>query len=952
MIDERTLTDATRCPSCAGPLLGSVTCPTCAVDLSGPTAKAVWQLSVQSASLLAERTRLIAALRVEATSSSRTSAAEGGATTPRVPGAPRVPGIAPLPPAPPRVARPAPEWTRRKVQNLLLSLGVGLLAVAAVIFLVVSWSVLGIGGRAAIMTGATVLAGGGAMLAHRRGLDSTAEAVSLLTVGLALLDAVGARSAGLAGLDQVDGLVYWAGAFAVVAALGAATAVVLPTRSLRVAAAVLSQLSVPLLTAHLADLSGHPAAVIAAGFAIAAVLALGLAAGQLKPTRPRDVRLVFAGSGGLAWFVASLAALAAAYDEAGSLGSGTALLVALAIVAAGAVLAGDRLPILATAGSTASAGLVVAAAWAVPADQVAARWLPVVLSAVAVALLAGSVAISRRHRRAPVLVALAACVAPGLAAIIPAGAAVFVRLTWLDQPWQGESRTSARRMLGVFGDFSVSSWGTEIPLLLACVAVALLVADRVHTIRPMALGAVPLCGVAALTLPVALDTTFALGAGMDLAAAMALLLPGAWLLHRGQFAWGAACSATGVVVLGLAVTWSLAAQSTTLVALATAAVLLAAATALVGNRPSLAELQLSFGVAATLSAVAEAAALARANGAGWPAVWSLTLGLCAVAASSGAMLRLSAAARRGFVVTATASALGEAAALTLWGGGSVASAGLAVTVTASALAVAGVWLDQSGVTNARTSTAVPIARTSTAVPAAGTSTAVPAAGRSLVPAGLGQDVTATAVIGAAVGLAPSALDADRLWLALLAAGVAAAIVSLRRPGLHRVGWVAGVLLAASSWVRLVLSDVTAPEAYTVPAGAALVVVGWLRRRRDPAYSSWRAYGTGLTLALVPSLLRAVSDPGNLRPMLLGLSALLVLCSGIARRLKAPLVIGGGVLAVDAIVQLSPYLVAFYTAVPRWSVIAGTGLLLLIVGMTYERRARELQALHELISRFD
>jgi hypothetical protein len=169
---------------------------------------------------------------------------------------------------------------------------------------------------------------------------------------------------------------------------------------------------------------------------------------------------------------------------------------------------------------------------------------------------------------------------------------------------------------------------------------------------------------------------------------------------------------------------------------------------------------------------------------------------------------------------------------------------------------------------------------------------------------------------------------------------------------HQLGWVAGGLLAASSWVRLALSDVDAPEAYTVPAGAALVAVGLLRRRGGTAYSSWRAYATGLTLALVPSLLRAVTDPGNLRPMLLGLVALVVLCSGIARRLKAPLVIGGGVLAVDAIVQLSPYLVAFYTAVPRWSVIAGTGLLLLIVGMTYERRARELQALHELISRFD
>jgi hypothetical protein len=220
-----------------------------------------------------------------------------------------------------------------------------------------------------------------------------------------------------------------------------------------------------------------------------------------------------------------------------------------------------------------------------------------------------------------------------------------------------------------------------------------------------------------------------------------------------------------------------------------------------------------------------------------------------------------------------------------------------------------------------------------------------------LPAALGTDVAVTGVLGAVFGLVFAARDPDRLWLALLAAGVAAAVVSLRSD-LHRLGWVAGGLLAASSWVRLVLSDVDAPEPYTVPAGVALVVLGLWRRRRDPTYSSWRAYGTGLGLAMGPSLVRAVTDPGNVRPMLLGLAALLVLCAGIARRLKAPLVIGGVVLAVDAAVQLSPYLVMFYSAVPRWSIIAATGLLLLLVGMTYERRAQQLQALHQQFSRFD
>ena len=325
MIDERTLTDATRCPSCSGPLLGSLTCPTCAVDLSGPTARTVWQLSVQVAGLLAERTRLIAALRVEASTRASRSATSPTAAAAVPTAAGPVPAQALTPPKP-----PAPEWTRRKVQNLLLSLGVGLLAVAAVIFLVVSWSVLGIGGRAAVMTGCTVLAGGGAAAASRRGLGSTTEALSLLTVGLALLDALGARSAGLAGLDDVDGLVYWAGALAVVAALSAATAVVVPTRSLLIAAAVLGQLPVPLLTAHLADGSDHPAAVSAAGLTFSAIAAIGLAAGWPSHGRLRDARVVVGGGGALAWLVACGAALVTAYGEAGSLVPGTILLIILA----------------------------------------------------------------------------------------------------------------------------------------------------------------------------------------------------------------------------------------------------------------------------------------------------------------------------------------------------------------------------------------------------------------------------------------------------------------------------------------------------------------------------------------------------------------------------------------------------------------------------------------------
>ena len=146
------------------------------------------------------------------------------------------------------------------MQNLLLALGVLLLAVAAVIFLVVSWGVLGVGGRAAVMTAFTAIAAAGATVAARRGLSATGEAVATLTVGLGLLDAYGARSAGLADLDATAGLAYWAGALALIALAAGAWAVLLPLRSLRLSAAVLGQLPGWLLAVHWSDDAVHPAA--------------------------------------------------------------------------------------------------------------------------------------------------------------------------------------------------------------------------------------------------------------------------------------------------------------------------------------------------------------------------------------------------------------------------------------------------------------------------------------------------------------------------------------------------------------------------------------------------------------------------------------------------------------------------------------------------------------------
>jgi hypothetical protein len=907
MIDERVLADPTTCPSCGGRLGRVTSCPTCGVDLSGAAAARVWQLSVQAAQLLAERRRLLDQLREQP-------------RTPLTPVAPVGARRADLP-AP---RRPAPEWSRRRVQTLLLWLGVGLLAVAAVIFLVVSWSVLSLGGRAAVMAGCTVLAGTGAAVAQRRGLAASAEAVSLLCVALALLDAWGARHAGLAGLQRADALVYWAGALGAVAAVAAATAAVVPTRALRLPAATLVQLPVPLLALHLADGSRTPAAVVAAGLTLQALAALGVAAAGPRSAR-RDARLVLAAGGALSWFAAIGAATLAAYAEAGALVAGTAVLVVLAAVAA---VAAGRLagPLSGLAGAS-SALLVVAAAWAPLVEGVGARWRPVALAAVVVALLVAAVVVPARHRRAPEAAVLATVLVPLAAMLQPLAVLTAGHLGWLDRAWAAHGDGPALSRLDALShrDLGLASgWGAETPLVPLAVAAAFAVVALRHrrllpggARGPVALAG-PLVGAAVLLVPVAVGATYGAALVTDLATGAALLGLGVELWRRAQRAAGAVWLAVGAAVLGLTSAWAFASESATLLVLPVVAALLTTAAARAGGATASAAPRLPLAGGAALTALAWAAALARSGGAGWPAVTSLVLSLSGVLAAVVAA-RVPGRLRRALLVTGTVAVLADAVALTAWAGGSVADTGLSLTMAATVVAAAAL----------RPDLCAPV--------------------RWLLPGPAGRDVAMTAVGGAATGIALTVSDGDRLWLALLAAGVGAAAVALR-PSLHAVGWLAGGLLTASSWARLALSDVDAPEPYTVPAGVALILLGALRRRRDPAHPSWRAYGSGLVLALVPSLIRAVTDAGTGRPALLGLVALAVLVAGVARRLQAPLVLGGTVLAVDALVQLSPYLLAVYDAVPRWTLFATAGLLLLGIGTTYERRAREVRALRQQVSR--
>ncbi|WP_232840419.1 hypothetical protein [Streptomyces sp. Go-475] len=211
------------------------------------------------------------------------------------------------------------------------------------------------------------------------------------------------------------------------------------------------------------------------------------------------------------------------------------------------------------------------------------------------------------------------------------------------------------------------------------------------------------------------------------------------------------------------------------------------------------------------------------------------------------------------------------------------------------------------------------------------------------------EITAAATGLLAVGLAVT--DPPLLALVLALCGVIAAGTALR-PGRRPVGYAATALFVLAAWVRLAAWDVSAPEAYTLPVTVPALLVGALRRRRDPRVTSWTAYGAGLAATLLPSLVAAWGDPHWTRPLLLGTAALLVTLLGARHHLQAPLVLGGSVLALVTLHELAPYVVQVTGALPRWAPPALAGLLLLALGATYEQRIRDVRRVREVLGRMD
>ncbi len=149
--------------------------------------------------------------------------------------------------------------------------------------------------------------------------------------------------------------------------------------------------------------------------------------------------------------------------------------------------------------------------------------------------------------------------------------------------------------------------------------------------------AVPVLGAAGLLAAPALGATYPVALASLVGLAALLLVGGGLLDARGRLLPGWAALGTGAVLLALAASWALADDVTTLLTLpAVALTLLAGAVAARGPQ-EMRPWRVALVATSLLVVVAEAAALARYDGAGWPAVWSLALGLLAAVAAAAAL---------------------------------------------------------------------------------------------------------------------------------------------------------------------------------------------------------------------------------------------------------------------------------------------------------------------------
>lgn len=201
------------------------------------------------------------------------------------------------------------------------------------------------------------------------------------------------------------------------------------------------------------------------------------------------------------------------------------------------------------------------------------------------------------------------------------------------------------------------------------------------------------------------------------------------------------------------------------------------------------------------------------------------------------------------------------------------------------------------------------------------------------------------VVLEAIGTTDTRLGAARALVTIVVLSAVYAVSAIRRrlPTTAIVGWVAlggAVVLAITGITQNLVEPF---ETATAPIAMALLAVGALRLR-DPETRSWPALGPGLAVLLVPSLVATFIEPELWRLVTLGVVGVAVIAAGALLRLGAPLILGAGVVLIHAIRTFAPQIVALYQLTQWWVWAVIGGALLLFLGLTVEKRVRDLKAI--------
>jgi len=824
-----TYADPTRCPDCHSPLAAAPqTCPRCALPLTGPTA-------VELFTTLQRADQLLATLRHQAALTAD-PVPVGSLGTPAPPASGSLLADAAPCPAPGQAREPqpqtdpdAPRLRGASVPKILLTLGALCLLVAAVTFLAVAWSWLGVGGRTLVLLVLTGVALGGARIFAGRGLRMAGEALTVVGLGLVALDVVGAQHAGWLGDLGDAGLVTLVGAVVATVSLGL---IALTAPRPLVSPALVAPLAVLVAGVGAQETVRAPIPML-----LATVVLLGLGrVGTALPSAPLWVASVVTAS--LGWLYLVVDGLGSSLSDLTlshlwGHGAGWPLLAAVALAASAAPVVGlGRIPTLVGYSVAALLGTYVVVLAALDNSLTHAT-----LCLLACGLAWTAVATLAPERLRPL-------------AVLPlAGTAVLPLAAFLDLTGAALSAT-----FGV-GDPFTEPFGVH-------------VASSSTWVSPW------------LALPTSVLLAAAAGAVVGL---WSPLRRTAWLLTVGVAAVVGAVVALPPYDVPLA-----------------AVVALLLTTSCVG-----------FGVADRVSGPTATAVRVAAVVPGVLAV------LAALPNDTMTALVLA-------VATALSVHLMRRTDLT----GEVATAAFAVAFGGL------VWAGGSALSVPEVDRAIPVL--------------IVLGGLAIWRPEPVLEISA-AVVGtvASLGAVLAAVDTSRaLAIHLTVAGVLVTASALLHPTRRFLAWPGGLLLAMATWVRLAELGVTVPEAYTLPSALVLTAVGCWRLLRDDRTATLRLLAPGLSLATVPSLLVVLDDPTSLRALLLGLGCLALVLAGVALRWSAPVVVGAVVGAVLVLRELAPYA----AELPPWVVIGLSGTVLLVVGVTWESRMRDVRTATRYVAR--